>query len=186
MNIKEKIKKHLSIKTLLFLAVPVFALGGFLLYNLPLRNKAENKSRTPSSYTLYTNEIESRAQKMMEESRRLHIIKDYSSANKTLSELLDKYPYTGHIEEASFLLAKGLFYEGEYQRSKKVIRQLRDDYDPHPRSRWLGYSLLLLGKIQEQSGKKDDSIRLYRQVINEFPDPGLVNEAEDLLMKVSL
>ena len=178
----------MNLKTKKYLSGAVFFLltiGAFFISYLFLNNKHQSNQRTPSSFTLYTSEIESRSKKMIEESRRLHLIEDYQSANKTLSELLDKYPYAGYMEEASFLLAKGLFYEEQFNRSEQVIERLQE-YDPRSRSKWLGYSLLIMGKIHEQRGEKDDSIRLYRKVITEFSDKALVDEAEDILMEVSL
>ncbi len=140
--------------------------------------------REIASYTLYTAEIESRAKKIMESARRWHIIQDYKSANKTLTTFLTQYPYTGYMEEASYLLAKGLFYEGEFNSSERVIDRLRE-YAPRSRSKWLGYSLLIMGNIHKQRGEIDDSIRLYRQIITEFSDADLINEAEDTLNDLS-
>ncbi|MDE0518218.1 MAG: hypothetical protein OXH36_01485 [Bdellovibrionales bacterium] len=171
-----------SIKTLILSAIMLF-LGSFFMFQSLLSQK-ENKNRGPASYTLYTPGIEARSKKMMEESRRLHVIEDYKSANVTLSKLLDQYPYTSYREEASFLLAKGLFYEEEYGRSEQVIQHLRE-HDPGTNSKWLGYTLLVQGKIHEIRGEVDDSIRLYRYVIKEFSDRDLVNEAEDILIEVS-
>jgi len=179
-NLKEKINNRLFIKAGLLLT----AIAAILVFCFLFQNRNQDGSRIPASYTLYTSEVESRSTKMMEESRRLHIIEDYKSANKTLDKLLNKYPYTGYMEEASFLLAKGLFYEGEYNRSAQVIQRLRD-HNPLSRSQWLGYSFLIMGKIHEQRGETDDAIQLYRKVITEFSDEDLVDEAEDILLQVS-
>lgn len=140
--------------------------------------------REIASYALYTAEIESRAKNMIESARRWHIIEDYKSANETLTAFLTQYPYTGYIEEASYLLAKGLFFEGEFNSSAQVIKRLRE-YTRHSHSTWLGYSLLIMGKIHEQRGETDDAIRLYRKIITEFSDTNLVNEAEDTLNNMS-
>ena len=172
-----------SIKTLILSAVVLFVASFFFIQNLLLQKN--NKDRTPASYTLYTPGIEARSKKMLEESRRLHVIEDYKSANVTLSKLLDQYPYAGYMEEASFLLAKGLFYEEEYGRSEEAIQRLRE-HDPGTNSKWLGYALLIQGKIHEQRGEVDDSMRLYRHVIKDFSDKDLVNEAEDILLEMSL
>ena len=177
---KEKISNCFFITGCLFLTTVTAIFVFYLLF--PDRNQDEN--RIPASYTLYTPEAESRSTKMMEESRRLHIIEDYKSANKILNKLLNKYPYTGYMEEASFLLAKGFFYEGEYNRSVKVIQRLKE-YNPLSQSKWLGYSFLVMGKIHEQRGEKDDAVQLYRKVITDFSDEALINEAEDILLQVS-
>ena len=140
-------------------------------------------NRKIASYTLYTAEIEARVKKMMEEARRLHTIKDYKTANKILTTLLNQYSYaSNYIEEAGYLLAKGLFYTGEFQRSEQVINRLRE-YDSH--SKWFGYALLIKGKIYEQNGELDESLRLYRQVITDFSDTSLVSLAEDFLNDIS-
>ena len=172
-----------SIKTLILSSIVLFLASFFVFQGLFLQK--ENKNRGPASYTLYTPGIEARSKKLMEESRRLHVIEDYKSANVKLSKLLDQYPYTGYREEASFLLAKGLFYEEEYSRSAEVIQRLRE-HDPGTNSKWVGYALLVQGKIHQIKGEVDDSIRLYRHVIKEFSDTELVNEAEDILIEVSL
>ena len=180
-NVK-KIKKYLSWKVIVFLS-SVFSL--FIGFYFLLCDSKKNTHRKPAAYTIYGPEVKSRSKQMIEEGRRLHVIEDYKSANKTLAELLDKYPYAGYLEEASFLLAKGLYYEQDYIRSEEVIDTLLE-YNPISNSKWVGYSLLILGKIHEARGEKDDSMDLYRKVITEFSDPELVNEAEDLLMSVSL
>lgn len=172
-------KKYL-IKIFLFFTIVAAAFVTYLLF----QSKHKSAGRTLASYPINTYEIEARSKKMMEESRRLHVIKDYPSANKILSDLLDRYPYTGYKDEASFLLAKGLFYEEQFDHSERVIKRLKA-YDSSSRSKWLGYSLLIMGKIHQQRGEIDDSIHLYRQVITEFPDKDLVNEAEDLLNEMS-
>lgn len=174
--------KYPYMKIFLFVAIPAVVVGYFLFQGL---YKNEN-SRVPAaiSYPINTAEIEARSKRMMEEGRRLHAIEDYSSANKTLSGLLKQYPYTGYMEEASFLLAKGLFYEEQFTDSEKAIQRLRE-YDPSSKSKWVGYSLLIKAKLHTQRGEIDESVRLYRHVIKEFPDKDLVNEAEDLLMEMS-
>ena len=174
-----KLKKYIFIKVFLVLLVVLVPVSYFLFQKL---HKSEN--RTIASYPLYTAEIESRSKRLMEEGRRLHVIKDYKSANKVLSELLAHYSFTTYMEEASFLLAKGLFYEEQYDRSEGVIRRFQA-HEPASRSRWLGYSLLVMGKIHEQRGETNKSIRLYRKVITDFPDKDLVDEAEDILMEMS-
>ncbi len=139
--------------------------------------KGNTKNREFAS--LYTNEVESRSGQMMEKARKLHHAEDYSSANKILTKILTKYPYAGLREEASFLLARGLFYEGEYLLSEQVIQSLRDD-DIH--SKWLGRSLLILAKIHQQKGDTDESFRLYDHVIKEFSEyPEVISEARNSL-----
>ena len=177
-NIKN-LKKHFFIKAFLFVTI----VSAFVVYFL-FQSSHKSKDRTPASYPINTAEIEARSKRMMEESRRLHVIEKYSSANKILSSLLNQYPYTGYMQEASFLLAKGFFYEEQFEDSEEVIERLKE-YDSSSGSKWLGYSLLIQGKIHEQRGETDDSIRLYRLVIAEFKDKDLVNEAEDLLMEMS-
>ena len=181
----ESIKKYLSGKKAVCLS-SVFSLFivSFVSYLL-LSDSKKSTNRSPAAYTIYEPEIKSRSKQMMEEARRLHVIEDYKTANKTLSELLDKYPYAGYLEEASFLLSKGLYYEQDPIGSEEVIERLLE-YDPYSDSKWVGYALLVKAKIHEERGEKDDSILLYRKVITEFEDPELVNEAEDLLMDVSL
>lgn len=179
-DFRMKLKNHLFVEFFLLLTVVLVPISYFLFQKFH-----KSKDREPASYSLNTAEIESRSKKMMEEGRRLHVIEDYKSATKVLSELLNTYPYTGYMEEASFLLAKGLFYEEQYNRSEAVIGRLRE-YDPTSRSKWFGYALLVMGKIHEQRGEKDKSIHLYRKVVTDFSDKDLVNEAEDILIQVSL
>ena len=177
-----KVKKYIFSKISIYIAI-VFAL--LMSTYMVLSNLLQDSDRMPASYTLHTTEIESRSKKMIEEGRRLHIIEDYKSANKTLFELLEKYPYTAYTEEASFLLAKGLLHEEQYQQSEKVIQTLQE-YDPDSRSKWMGYSFLVMAKIHEEKGELDDAILLYRKVTTEFSDEDLVNEAEDMLLQISL
>ena len=174
------LKKYIFGKISLFVVI-VFS----LLLSVYIVGLFRNNNRVPASYTLHTTEIESRSKEMMEKSRRLHIIEDYKSANGILSELLEKYPYTTYTEEASFLLAKGLWHEEQYNKSEKVIQTLQE-YAPDSRSKWMGYSLLVMGKIYEEQEQSEAAARLYRTVISEFSDGKLINEAEDMLLQISL
>jgi len=184
-QISKIIKNHLSKKLVAFIfSLTSVIICVFMIY-IFFYKKQIFLDRNPASYALYTDELESQADKIMEESRRLHVIKDYSIANELLSELLKKYHYTGHREEASFLLAKGFFYEGEYGRSEEVIKELLE-YAPQSDSKWLGYALLVQGKIYELRDRKDEAIKLYRRIVTEFTDAELVNEAEDLLLDIGL
>ena len=148
------------------------------------QGKGQTK-RIPASFTLEQFEINTRSQQMMKEGRQKHKAGDYVTANKILSKLLNQYPYAGYREEASFLLAQGLFHTGQYQESYDVIQNLKE-HDPDYQSPYLGQSLLTEGQIYAQRGQKDKAIALYRQVIISFPNNhDLTNKAEELLMQIS-
>ena len=145
--------------------------------------------RDPSSirqspYAAHQADIASR--QLMEQGRIAHDLRDYKIANHSLSKLLKQYPHTGYMEEASCLLAKGLYYENELDESEKVIKRLRE-YNPNLRSECMGDALITLARIHQKKGQIDSAIHLYRKVITEFSNhPAVVDEAEDLLLRISL
>ena len=146
----------------------------------------KQNSRTIATYTLEQFEIKARSKQMIEEGREKYKAEDYDSANKVLSNLLNQYPYAGYREEASCLLAQGLFHEGHWEQSEKVINNLKE-HNPDSQSSWLACALLVEGQIYEKKGQVDKAIQLYRQVIISVPDNKiLVQQAEDLLMQISL
>ena len=169
-----------------FLGSLFFICAGVFYYKLNFaKNDKKPQQRVPSSLTLYTSEVESRSKKLIEQGRELHEIENYRKANEVLSQLLDQYPYTGYTEEASFLLAKGLLYERDLHGGLSVIQKLQE-YAPRSRSKWTGYAILVKGKIHEEWGEKQKAIDTYRQILSQFSDPQLINEAEDLLLDVAL
>ena len=147
------------------------------------------QDRLPSSisqpsYDAYQASVASR--QLMEQGRAAHNTRDYKIANRAFYKLLRNYPYTGYIEEASCLLAKGLYYEDKLEEGKLVITRLQE-YDPNLRTECMGDALLILGRIHQKRGQIDSAISLYRKVITQFYDhAGLVDEAEDLLLSISL
>ena len=147
------------------------------------------QSRLPASvktfsYGAYSAEVTSR--QLLAWGRAAFVSRDYKIASHALFKLLKKYPHTGYIEEASALLAKVLFYDNQLDESAKVIQKLYN-YNPHSRSEHMGDALLTLAQIYQQRGQMDSAIQFYRKVITQFQlHRGLVHEAEDLLLKISL
>ncbi len=168
-------------KILLIFAFVFTLLGShFLLF----REATESESsRAPASYRLQTPEVKSRAETLMEEGKNLHRYEYYETANKKFSELLKKYPYTGYAQEASFLLAKGLFIEKNFRRSEQVIQRLKE---LDATSVWFGYSLLILARIYEERGERSKASQLYREVTLNFDDNDLNEEAFFFLEQMAL
>ena len=189
--------KHYLLKKrgLFFLPILIlFSAGAYFIYHknisfYPLANVPKDTkkptNRSVASYTLEQFEIQDRSHKMIEEGRQKHQSGDYALANKILLKLLDKYPYAGYREEASCLLAQGLFYEENWEQSERVINNLKA-HNPDPKSPWLGCVFLVEGQIYEKRGQIDQAIKLYQQVIVSFSDDKKLEEqAENLLMQIS-
>ena len=170
----------------LFLLAGVMFVIGFASYYFIYQKStdARDVSRIPAS--IQTPLIESQVDQMIGEARRMHIIEDYKSTNEILNKLLSQYPDHAYTTEAYYLLAKGQWYENLYDQSLSTI-DLLWEYSVNADSKWHGYALLIKGKIYEERGRKKEAIQLYRKVITEFPEErDLVNEAEDILMEVSI
>ena len=176
------------------LVLSVFSI--FLLYALnkmndgtfiPERQTASDRgpASVSGSVTLYTHEIERTAEQTMEEARDLSNTEYHKQANVLLSEFLRSNPTHPLAEEAYFLLAKGLFEEEKFSESKQVIENFRIQ-EPDSISIWMGSSLLILAQVYVKTGQVDEAIRLYRKIISEFSDKDLIEQAEDLLMELSL
>ena len=145
----------------------------------------KKQGRVIAAYTLENFEITARAKQMIEEGRQKHEEGDYDLANRVLSKLLTKYPYAGYREEASCLLAQGLFYKEDLVQSKQVISRLKE-HNPDVESPWLACALLVEGQIYEKGGQKSKAIQLYRQVIASLPDNSpFAEQAEELLLQIS-
>ncbi len=138
-----------------------------------------------SSVTLYTHEIERTAEQTMQEIRSLSKAGYYTRANTLLSEFLRSNPTHPLAEEAYFLMAEGLFEEEKFSESKRVIEDFQEQ-EPDSISIWMGHSLLILAQIYVKTGQVDEAIQLYRKIISEFSDEDLIEQAEDLLMGLSI
>ena len=161
-----------------FVCVLVFCMcvscGSFMAF----RDSQKAGSRSLASVdSFHVHEINKRSERLMGEGRQGHESQNYSQVIRSLSELLDLYPYTEFRDEASFLLAHAFFHKGEYNNSENVIRRLQEYHDG--RSRWFGYSLLVLAKIHEQRGQTSEAMNLYKQVMTKYSsDRELASEAE--------
>jgi len=177
--------------------VMIFVSVGFAVYLISWINgkpfvkiSREISVRGPASLSnsaniLYTHEIEQTAEQNMEKARDLIGSEYYTKANIILSEFLISNPTHPLAEEAYFLLIKGLFEEGEFSKSRKAITDFREQ-EPDSTSIWMGRSLLILAQIYEKTGQVDEVIQLYRKIISEFSDRDLVEQAEELLMNLSV
>ena len=177
---------------LLLALVALLFVGFYFLYQRPFfalnsqsQEGQKKDGRVIAAYTLENFEIKARTKQMMTEARQKHEAGDYNSANQVLSKLLTQYPYAGYREEASCLLAQGLFYGGNWERSEQVVNRLKE-HNPDLHSPWLACALLVKGQIYEKRGWRDQAIQLYRQVIVSLPDNSpFAEQAEELLLQIS-
>ena len=176
--------------------VIVFVSSSFILYLInkihgeaSIKERQTASARGPaslnSSMTLYTHEIEQTTVQIMKEARDLSNNKYYTQANVLLSEFLRSNFTHPLAEEAYFLLAQGLFEEEQFSESKQVVQNFQEQ-ESDSVSIWMGRSLLILAQIYVKTGEIDEAIRLYRRIISEFSDEDLVEQAEDLLIGLSL
>ena len=157
--------------------------GYLLIYSMPEEDRALFSTNKPS-YVSY--QAQAASQQLMEQARMAYNLQDYKIVNDTLSKLLKQYPGTEYTEEASCLLAKGLYYENKLDESKAVITRLQE-HNPKLRSQCMGDVLLILGRIYQKEGQIDSAVHVYRKVINQFSSyESLVNQAEDMLFSISL
>ena len=181
-----RIKNRLFFLPILIL----FSASLYLIYqnhqkkqSAPLASRSND--RAIASYTLEHFEIQDRAKKILQKGQEQYESGNYAQSNKFLSQLLNQYPYAGHREPASCLLAQGLFHTGDWDQSLQVISRLKE-HNPDPQSPWLACVLVVEGQIYEKRDQIDKAIKLYREVIVSFPSsPVWAQKAEDLLMQIS-
>ena len=93
--------------------------------------------------------------------------RDFAGARFHYQSLIDRYPQSSTVPNATFQIARGLYLEGKYEEAVKLFQKVFDTYPQSSSARdALGYVASSYGRMK----RTDDAVTTYRLFIDRFPD----------------
>lgn len=95
--------------------------------------------------------------------------RDFADARVHYQTLIDRYPQSSTVPNATFQLARGLYNEAKYEDSIKVIQKLlQTAFDSSPQTARDAVALLASSFVRLK--RTDDAVAAYKVLIDKFPD----------------
>jgi soluble lytic murein transglycosylase-like protein len=96
--------------------------------------------------------------------------RDFAGARFHYQTLIDRYPQSTTVPNATFQIARGLYLEGKYDDAVKLFQKVFDSY---PQSSSAREALSYVASSYNRMKRTDDAIAAYKLFIDRFPDaPG--------------
>jgi len=97
--------------------------------------------------------------------------RDFAGARLHYQAILDRFPQSGAVPNATFQIGRGLYLERNYNEATKHFQKVADQFGQSPTAQEaLGY----LGSTYVRLKRTDDAVAAYRLLIDRFPgEPGL-------------
>jgi soluble lytic murein transglycosylase-like protein len=97
--------------------------------------------------------------------------RDFAGARVHYQALIDRFPQSGTVPNATFQLARGLYNEAKFEESIKVIlKLLQTAFDSGPPSTTTRDAVALLASSYVRLKRTDDAVAAYKLIIDKFPD----------------
>lgn len=95
--------------------------------------------------------------------------RDFAGARVHYQTLIDRYPQSGTVPNATFQLARGLYNESKYDDAVKVLQKLlQTAFDNSPQTARDAAALLASSYVRLK--RTDDAVAAYKLLIDKFPD----------------
>jgi len=95
--------------------------------------------------------------------------RDFVGARVHYQTLIDRYPQSGTVPNATFQLARGLYSEAKYEESIKIIQKLlQTAFDSSPQTARDAVALLASSFVRLK--RTDEAVAAYKVLIDKFPD----------------
>ncbi|HKV33613.1 MAG TPA: tetratricopeptide repeat protein, partial [Pyrinomonadaceae bacterium] len=95
--------------------------------------------------------------------------RDFASARVHYQTLIDRYPQSGTIPNATFQLARGLYNEAKFEDSIKILQKLlQTAFDSSPQTARDAVGLLASSYVRLK--RTDEAVAAYQVLIDKFPD----------------
>lgn len=95
--------------------------------------------------------------------------RDFAGARVHYQTLIDRYPQSGTVPNATFQLARGLYNEAKYDDSITVIQKLlQTAFDSSPQTARDAVALLASSYVRLK--RTDGAVTAYKLIIDKFPD----------------
>jgi len=97
--------------------------------------------------------------------------RDFAGARVHYQTLIDRFPQSGTVPNATFQLARGLYNEAKYDESIKIIQKLlQTAFDSDPPSTTALDAAALLASNFVRLKRTDEAVAAYKVIIDKFPD----------------
>lgn len=97
--------------------------------------------------------------------------RDFAGARVHYQTLIDRFPQSGTVPNATFQLARGLYNEAKYEDSIKILQKLlQTAFDSTPPNSVARDAAALLAANFVRLKRTDDAVAAYKVIIDKFPD----------------
>lgn len=96
-----------------------------------------------------------------------HFNRDFAAARLHYQALIDRFPQSTAVPNATFLIARGLYLETKYDEAVKLFQRV---FDTYPQSSTARDALSFLGSSYIRMKRTDDAVAAYKLFIERFPD----------------
>jgi len=93
--------------------------------------------------------------------------RDFAGARLHYQAVIDRYPQSTTVPNATFQIARGLYNEAKYDDAVKLFQKVSDSY---PQSTSARDALGFLGSSYVRMKRFDDAVAAYKLLIDRFPD----------------
>ena len=93
--------------------------------------------------------------------------RDFAGARVHYQTLIDRYPQSGTLPNATLQLARGYYLESKYD---DAIKHFQKVFDAYPQSQAAREALGFLGSTYIRTRRTDDAVAAYKLLIDRFPD----------------
>jgi soluble lytic murein transglycosylase-like protein/TolA-binding protein len=93
--------------------------------------------------------------------------RDFAGARRHFQLLIDRYPQSSTLPNATFQLGRGFYLEIKYDDALKAFQKVVDTYPDSPSAR---EALSFVGSTYLRMKRYDDAIGVYKRFIARFPD----------------
>jgi TolA-binding protein len=120
---------------------------------------------------------------LFEKARTAFAAKDYAASKPALESLVAKFPNSGNVPEAYFLLVESRFQTKDYEGTVNAIDTMVSIF---PENDLTGYALIRLAKIYDLQDRPDDAREIYSAILKSYNDKGLQQQARSLMKAAKL
>ncbi len=99
-----------------------------------------------------------------------HFNRDFAGARFHYQTLIDRFPQSTTVPNATFQIARGLYLESKYEDAVKLFQKV---YDSYPQSSSAREALSFVASSYNRMKRTDDAVATYKLFIDRFPEgPG--------------
>jgi len=109
--------------------------------------------------------------------------REFAQATRAFKQLIAKFGFSPHINEAYFLMAEGYFQTEELEECVAVIQQMIELFPSHELT---GFAMVRLGRVYEIQNRNEEAVDIYKTVLRSFPQRDVASQAKSSLRGMDL